>query len=116
MLLALPSVVPEHTRPAWRDLSARLAAEFPDYPVLTEEGWVALPLKHYSRADIRVLANDSSEPCCSPRVILICRPIRCTALAGLLMQYDQVKKETITWSDSPGPASSLELHVFRQRT
>jgi hypothetical protein len=49
-------------------------------------------------------------------VILICRPIRCTALAGLLMQYDQVKKETITWSDSPGPASSLELHVFRQRT
>jgi hypothetical protein len=120
--LTLPSVFPENIKPPWRAIGARLEAEF-RFPVVGEQDWVLLPLRHYSRADIRRVKDYPPGQCCGPQLVFICRPNRCAEFANLRAQYEQVAHEEIQWESAFGqktstqrPVTFLNLYVLRQRS
>ena len=69
-----------------------------------------------TRVDIRYVADYPPGQCCGPQLVFICRPFRCAKLADLRARYEQVAKETIRWTLDPGPFSTLNLYIFRQRS
>lgn len=114
MAIALPAAFPENMKPPWRALGARLAAEAHS-SVIGEEDWVVRPLQHYSRADVRYITDYPPGQCCGPQLVFVCRPFRCAELTALRTRYEQAAQETIQWTLDPGPTSTLNLYVLRQR-
>jgi hypothetical protein len=101
---ALPTAMPQRTKPPWRDVAEYIRANHPDEPIFVEEGWVQLPLEHYAAgASISPLQDQPAGPS-----VLVCRPARCDRSREPAFAEHAAKTRTWYW----GQNGEFELNVY----
>ena len=115
-VIGLPDAFPKHSKPPWRQVASLVNKDCNDTcQVVAAEGWISVPLSHYSNREIQLFPDYASHSGEAERVMFLCRPARCNAVKSFTSQYKEKEKKTITWSWLPPSLTEIiDVYYFEK--
>jgi hypothetical protein len=115
-VLTLPDAFPEHTKTPWRAIVRLLDENAADYEIVAVDGWVANPLRFYSRRNNIFDWNQwQSRLGKTDRVLFVCRPIRCEELKKFARDYRASNVTNIEWKRAKDtPSSTIQISFLEK--
>lgn len=113
--MAFPQAFPSHAKPPWRDMAARIDAQYGSLPVIVFETWMYWPLTYYRQTGPVRLWSELTEHEKDAQLPVACRSFNCSAVEAEGLISGRSLLATWQWGSfrSAGKHNQLRLYELK---